>query len=264
MSLATVLGAAGFVGSRLTERLRRDGLEVYAPPKGSEALFERDLGVVYYCAGLTADFDARPFDTVEAHATLVAELARRGRFQRLVYLSSTRLYDHGGGGRESDALSIPVDSRRSLYDLTKGLGENLTLTRMDGRGCVARLANVYDCHPGDPGFLPEWLARAPGERDIVLDSTPSVARDYIHVDEVVQALILMAGSAEGIVNVASGELVSNGQLAQVFEAEGWKVSFLRDTPAPPSPQVDISRLQALGLSPQSVLDWTRDYLRGLA
>src|ERR1700754_4568436 len=104
--LATVVGAAGFVGARLTSRLRAGGWDVSAPAKGDPELLGRDLGTVFYCAGLTADYDARPFDTVEAHASLVSELLRADRFQRLVYCSSTRLYDGqpGADGEEAQPL----------------------------------------------------------------------------------------------------------------------------------------------------------------
>ena len=79
--LATILGATGFVGRRLQGKLTAEGWDVFAPDKGDKSLFGRDMGVVFYCAGLTADFDRRPFDTVEAHATLISELAHQGRIQ---------------------------------------------------------------------------------------------------------------------------------------------------------------------------------------
>src|ERR1700754_1764426 len=129
--LATVVGAAGFVGARLTSRLRADGWDVYAPAKGDPELLSRDLGTVFYCAGLTADYDARPFDTVEAHASLVSELLRADHYERLVYCSSTRLYDGPRKAESNEAEPLvfdPADPRR-VYDLSKALGENLTLAR---------------------------------------------------------------------------------------------------------------------------------------
>jgi len=166
---ATVVGAAGFVGSRLALRLAADGWDVYAPAKGDPELFERDLGTVFYCAGLTADYDSRPFDTVEAHASLIARLIQADRFERLVYCSSTRLYDgqRKAEAHEAEALVFdPADPRR-VYDLSKALGENLTLARSGGRGAVARLSNVYDWAEGAPGFLSEWLIAARGTREEV-------------------------------------------------------------------------------------------------
>jgi nucleoside-diphosphate-sugar epimerase len=129
---------------------------------------------------------------------------------------------------------------------------------------VARLSNVFDWEPEAPGFLSEWLIEAARTRDLRLDSSPHVARDYIHLDDVVSALIAMAGKpALGVVNVASGELVANGEIANLFLQAGWKVVFSRDiSPAPP-PRADIARLRALGVAPAPVKDVVRRYLEGL-
>jgi nucleoside-diphosphate-sugar epimerase len=263
---ATIVGAAGFVGRRLQARLVAEGWTVWAPEKADPALLERDLATVFYCAGLTADFDRRPFDTVAAHASLVSEIARAGRFDRLIYLSSTRLYDGQAKAEvsEDDPLVFdPADPRR-VYDLSKALGENLTLCRTDGRGVVARLANVYDWSEGAPGFLSEWLIRARAERALTLASSPHIRRDYIHLDDVVAALIAMAdGPPAGAVNLASGELASNAQIAEVFRALGWDVAFTGDADPPPPPNARIDRLRALGVAPRRVEDVVRGYLEGL-
>jgi len=119
--LATIIGASGFVGRRLQARLTSEGWDVFAPDKGDTSLFGRDMGVVFYCAGLTADYDRRPFDTVEAHATLVSALARAGRFEQLIYLSSTRLYDSQAAEAVDESAPLifdPADPRRT-YDLSK-------------------------------------------------------------------------------------------------------------------------------------------------
>jgi nucleoside-diphosphate-sugar epimerase len=264
-SLATVVGAAGFVGQRLAARLRADGWEVYAPAKGDPDLLRRDLGTVFYCAGLTADYDRRPFDTVEAHATLVSELIRADRFERLVYCSSTRLYD---GQRKAEAHEAeplvfdPADPRR-VYDLSKALGENLTLTRTDGRGRVARLSNVYDWMDGAPGFLSEWLIKARSTRDLVLDSSPNIARDYIHLDDTVAALIAIAQAQGDVFNVAAGRLTTNADICRVFEACGWWVKFTADANPLPPPNARVERLAGLGVTARPVEDVVRGYLEGL-
>jgi nucleoside-diphosphate-sugar epimerase len=263
----TVVGAQGFVGRRLVERLTAVGESPWTPAKGDPALTGRDLGVVYYCAGLTADYDRRPFDTVEAHASLVADILAAGRFERFVYLSSTRLYDGLGASAVDEAAPLvfdPADPRRT-YDLSKALGENLAMSRADGRGRVARLANVYDWGEGAPGFLSEWLIRARTERELALNSSPAVARDYIHLDDVVAALIAIAQSPEpAIVNVASGELVTNGEIAQVFEDEGWRVGFSGEARPAPPPNASVARLAALGVRPRPVREVVRAHLQELS
>ncbi|MEI9963405.1 MAG: NAD-dependent epimerase/dehydratase family protein [Caulobacteraceae bacterium] len=210
---------------------------------------------MFYCAGLTADYAARPFETVEAHVTLLARLLAEARFERLVYLSSTRLYDSLGadGGREDDALRLDPANPRSLYDLSKALGETLCLNQSGGRAAVARLSGVYDWRPGAPGFLSEWLQKARASRTVELDSATGVVRDYIHLDDAAAALRAILDSRESrIVNVASGENLSNEDLAAIFARHGWRTSFARTAPRQAAPVCDITRLRSLGMTPRSV------------
>lgn len=263
---ATVIGASGFVGRRLTRQLQAGGQRVFAPERGDPELFGRDLGVVFYCAGLTADYDQRPFDTVEAHASLVGEIIGAGRFERLVYCSSTRLYDGSAASApidESNPLVFAVTDPRRVYDLSKALGENLTLARSNGRGSVVRLANVYDWEPGASGFLSEWLAQAQASRQITLSSSPNVSRDYIHLDDVVRGMIAVGRSPEGVFNLASGACVSNGEIAEVFRACGWDVMFDGAANPPPPPTVSVERLRTIGVQVRPVRDVVRAYLEGL-
>ena len=253
MTLATVIGAGGFIGGRLVEILLAQGRDVLAPGRGDLSFFQQPLGTVFYCAGLTGDFGARPFDAVEAHVGLIAKILRDAQFDRLIYLSSIRLYDSAAknGGRESDPLTLDPALPRHVYDLSKALGENLTLTQSAGRGSVARLGNVFDLHPLASGFLSELLARATREQEIFLESSPKSARDYIHVDDAVTALMaLESRAASGIVNVARGENIDNAELSRIFKVAGRKLVFLGKSEPEPPPVCDIARLRALGVQPR--------------
>jgi nucleoside-diphosphate-sugar epimerase len=91
-----------------------------------------------------------------------------------------------------------------------------------------------------------------------------VRRDYIHLDDVVTALIAMSERpVPGVVNVAGGELTANGDIANLFVQAGWRVTFSRDIQPPAPPNADIGRLRALGVSPQPVKDVVRRYLERL-
>ena len=258
MSRFTVIGARGFIGGRLAAALRERGDSVYAPPRGEAELFDQDLGFVFYCAGLTGDFHVRPFDTVEAHVSFLAQVLKRGRFERLVYLSSTRVYDSLGeaGGDETDRLVFDPAAARNVYDLSKALGENLTLARSDSRGAVARLSNVFDWSAGAGGFLSDLLVQARRRKAIDLPaSAPAAVRDYIHADDVVAALIAMADRrAEGVVNLASGRNLSNRELAGVFQQAGWRLTLGEDRPVTPAPRCATTRLRGLGVAPRDPVE----------
>lgn len=263
MSRFTVIGAGGFIGGRLVAALTAQDHEVYAPRRGDPDLLTRDLGRVFYCAGLTGDFMVRPFETVEAHVGLIAQVLRDARFDRLVYLSSTRLYDSLGarGGHEADLLELDPALPRNVYDLSKALGENLCLARSGGRAAVARLSNVFAADPTASGFLSELLQRARTERVIELASSPHGGRDYIHIDDVISALLALDASAgTGIVNIARGETLTNAELVQVFADAGWRLTLTgRDIPPPP-PVCATDRVRALGVAPRDVRQVLADIL----
>lgn len=263
MSRYTVIGASGFIGARLVAALRARGDEVYAPARGDPELLSRDLGRVFYCAGLTGDFMLRPFDTVEAHVGLLTIMLRSAHFDRLVYLSSTRLYDSLGsrGGREDDVLEFEVAAQRNVYDLSKALGENLCLARSGGRAAVARLSNLFDWTEEAGGFLSDLLKRARRERVIRLESSPQAGRDYIHVDDVVEALLAMdAAGVQGTVNIAGGKVLSNAEIAQVFAEAGWAIEFTGDQALAHGPRCDVSRMAALGVRPREARNVLREIL----
>lgn len=262
----TVLGAGGFIGSRLTAALLRDGASVTAPARDDPAIFTRDLGRVFYCIGQTADYAANPAATVEAHAGLLARLLSQARFEHIIYLSSTRLYDDAisEAGAADSVLQLDPRKPRHLYDLSKALGENLCLTAANGRGSVARLSGVFDTAPGSPGFLSHWLQRARRERAFTLPSAGETLRDYIHVDDVVAALRKMAGLApRAIWNIASGEALSNADIAALFNARGWRMDFTKDAAPQHLPRCDISPMIAHGVTPRSPRALIANWLDGI-
>ena len=251
MTQFTVIGASGFLGSKIITALTAAGHDVYAPSRDDDALFTRPLGRVFYCAGLTGDFITRPFDTVEAHVTLLAKVLQSANFERLVYLSSTRLYDSLGanGGHETGALNLDPALPRNVYDLSKALGENLCLNQSGGRAVVARLSNVFAADHAASGFLSELLIRAKTERDIELNVSPNGGRDYIHADDAVAALLaLEASDLSGIVNIARGQVVTNAQLAEVFAAAGWQLRLTGQGDVAPQAVCDVGRMAGLGLT----------------
>lgn len=264
----TVVGAAGFVGSRLCTTLKARGAQVWAPARNEPWPWHGPLGHVIYCAGLTADYLARPFDTVQAHVSHLAAVLQHGLQQgamdSLVYLSSTRLYDALGEGlaREDAVLPMAPGNPRHLYDLSKALGESLCQVAGQSRARVARLACVYEGLRDADGFLPALLrqvqvARTTGARVVEVASSPHFTRDYVHLDDVVDALIRIALDGHApVYNVASGVNVSNAELfAYLEQRSGCQVRALLDTVPAPVPAVCIDRLvTGLQWHPRPLLD----------
>ena len=250
--IATIIGGHGFVGSALVRHLTAAGWDCRVPARDAPwPVTGQALGHVFYCAGLTGDYLARAADTVEAHVSLLVRVLQSSHWDSLVYLSSTRLYDGLPAGtlaQETALLPVAPQVPRHLFDLTKLTGESLCHVLGGGRARVARLASVYGS-PADPnGFLPALLrqvAQAPRGATIAVDSSPQAARDYIHLPDVLRALVDIAQrGTQTVYNVASGENVRNDELAQWVQRTAGRTLAFRSGQALAEPAVvDIHRLQ---------------------
>lgn len=244
--LATIVGHAGYIGSHLAQLLAGRGDDVFLPERNDPRLFGQKLGTVFYCAGLTADFRARPFDTVEAHVTLLARLLKEADFERLIYLSSTRLYDSLGGIRASEdlALRLNPDNPRHLYDFSKGLGENLCVTTSAGKASVARLSCIFGGSGCRDGFIAELIAKTLGHQEITLESSPHFTRDYLHVDEAAQLILAIAErGSHPIYNVARGENTPNSQLFEIVSRLTGCAIKTTSTAHVDAPTIDVTRIR---------------------
>ncbi|HEX5889773.1 MAG TPA: NAD(P)-dependent oxidoreductase [Pyrinomonadaceae bacterium] len=253
--MITILGASGFIGSHLAARLQQYKLEFQAV-KRNEPIPDGNLGNVIYCIGVTADFRSKPFETVDAHVCTLLDFVREQEFDSLLYLSSTRLYAGADSTAEEAALRVRPESANDLYNLSKLMGESITLNC--GRtGRVARIANVYGLDFKSDNFLPSILRQAATGAKIVFETAPESEKDYVWVHEVVENLIWIAAQGkQQIYNVASGVNVSNAQLAaRLQQLTGCEIEFAPGVPAIKYPRINIDRVRGeFGIVPSSVLD----------
>lgn len=256
MTLFTVIGASGYVGRHLVAHLRALGHSVQAPARDAAAVFDRQLGHVVYCAGLTADFRSRPFDTVQAHVGLLAEVLRRARFESLLYLSSTRVYMGAPSTDEDGPLTVIPGDPSYLYNLTKLTGESLCHASGRVGVRVARLSNVVgprmDASAGN--LVADLIAQARSGA-VSLRSDPRSAKDYVHLADVVDWLprIALTGRSR-VYNLASGVQTTHSLwLAWLKERTGCAVQMEHGGPMQTFLPINIQRLQAeWGVRPQAL------------
>lgn len=252
----TILGTSGFVGSHLVKALRAAQNEVYAPERGDWDIYSRPLGHVLYCVGLTADFRSRPFDTVLAHVSVLADVLERADFESLVYLSSTRVYARSSVGAEDLPLIVDSSDPSDLYNLSKLTGESLCRS-CDRKGVkVARLSNVIGCDPLSKNFLFALIREALSGR-IELQADSASAKDYILLDDVVALLPRIAVEGQDwCYNVASGINISHREIVdRLVDITGCEVSVLPGAPLLDFPTMDTSRIRSeFGFVHASVLD----------
>lgn len=240
----TVLGGHGFIGSRLVQHLNAQGHVVEAPGRDLEGIDDGELGHVVYAIGLTADFRKRPFDTVDAHVSLLARLLQRCRFESWLYLSSTRVYASLGNtlAAEDDAILVPPGPD-SLYNLSKLMGESLCLTLPNPAIRVARISNVYGVGMSRDTFLGAILNDLRLHGRVTVNESPESGKDYVGMEDVCKLLqAISLGGRQRLYNVASGRNFTHKVLLdRICALTGLSAGYSGGAPTRTFPLVDVSR-----------------------
>lgn len=244
---ATVFGAAGFVGRALVMHLRARGWEVRESRRGDTSWRAADLGHVFYTIGLTADFRSRPFDTIDAHVSLLTDVLRHARFSSLVYLSSTRVYATALSTDETTPIPTYSGNPDHLYNLSKLMGESACLGSGIPNVRVARLSNVFGADLASANFLTEVLREAVETGHVTLRTGLASSKDYVWVGDVVRALEAIAvRGMDPITNVAYGHNTTHQEIVDAIRREaGATISVADGAPKVTFPEIATRRLDDL-------------------
>lgn len=252
-----ITGACGFIGSHLTEALLAEGHHVtglddlstgrlanlgavtghprLALVKGSvtDAALTSDLAretdVVFHLAAAVGSFVIRDrtLESLRTNVTgsenVIEAASRHGA--RLVIASSSEIYGKNDkiGLREDDdrVLGSPLKSRWS-YAEAKAIDESMTEAYVRERGLRAVIVRLFNTvGPRQSGYygmvIPRFVRQALAGQPVTVFGTGEQIRCFCHVDDVIPALIGLAGCDAALgraVNIGTSQQVSINQLAQ--------------------------------------------------
>ena len=257
---ALVTGLGGFVGAHLAARLVVDGWDVtgiirpgskpwrlaalgLAP--GMVDVLEADLSnpeqtmaaghiaepdvAFLLAASRAAATPAERSGTAAVNGTsglwLVDALPHHCR--AVVRLGSSTEYGEADGPMAEDTPLRP----RGFFGATKAAGSLLTVAAADRRGlrsAVVRAFQVYGPHDHPGRLVPRALAAARDGTTLPLTG-PGRCRDWVYVDDVVEACVRVAGAdhlpAGQVLNLGTGRQVANEDLvAEVERVTGRRVT----------------------------------------
>ena len=292
---ALVTGGAGFIGRHLVARLARERCAVtsldvasprYPPPEGVRALSadirdeaaltaafaESRPQVVYHLAAQASVAASMrdPAADVETNvlgAVRVAQAAAAAGARRLVFFST-------GGALYGEPERIPVDEQTpaapaSVYGASKLAAERHLAVLAEARGfelSVLRPGNVYgpaQDPEGEAGVVAIFAARMLRNEPVTIFGDGSQARDYVYVDDVVEAALLAATGEPATCLVGAG--VATPTL-EVFETLARLCRYEQRPRFAPDRPGDIQRIALDAGRARSLWGWTPRWSleRGLA
>lgn len=285
---ALITGGAGFLGSALANRLSDKGHTVLAlddlsagDPRrlAPEVLFTRGdvkdvpklwtllqaVDCVYHLAARVRVPESihypNDYNSVNVGGTVaVMEAMRDTGVRRVVFASSGALY--------GEQANQPIDERQvpnpnSPYGVSKIAAEYYvsTLGRLYDIETVAlRIFNAYgpgqDLPPSYPPVIPHLLKQAWTGGSLVILGDGTQTRDFVYVDDVVDALVAASTATDvnrAVINVGSGQGVSINDLAtKVAQIAGKRASILHNR----GQSGGVSRLVAGVRRAEALLGWT--------
>ncbi|MEZ9107098.1 NAD-dependent epimerase/dehydratase family protein [Vibrio cyclitrophicus] len=255
MSLYTVFGGTGFIGSEFVKKLEEQGHKVEVINRKTADFLDRELGVVIYAAGF-GDCTNNCYNVLDANLTLLANILENANFEKLIYLSSTRVYLNQEYTNEDGNLNISINDSRRLFNLTKIAAEEMCqLSKKDV--LIIRPSNVYGLAINSPLFLPSIVRNALINNSIDMYVTRNYSKDYIFVGDVVKyTLDLLDKGAKGVFNLASGKNTSAKEIADIIvDKTNCNVNWLVDEDIDIFHEIDISKVNKnLDYRPNNVID----------
>lgn len=290
-----VAGHRGMVGSAIVRRLAREGCEVLTAGRDTLDLTDqaavrawfaqnRPDGVFLAAARVggihannvyPADF---LYDNLMIEANII-EAAWRSDVAKLLFLGSSCIYPKFAEQpiREDSLLTGALEPTNEWYAVAKIAGIKLcqAYRRQHGRDFISAMpCNLYG--PGDnfdlanSHVLPALIRKAHeaklrGESDLAIWGTGTPLREFLHVDDLADALVFLMKtySDEPHVNVGSGYDVTIAELARmVMRVVGLGGDLQTDPSKPdgtPRKLMDSSRLSAMGWNASIALE---DGIRG--
>ena len=277
-----VAGHRGMVGSAIVRRLRADGFTNLVLRAHAELDLTDQVAVDAFFASERPEYvflAAAKVGGIHANSTYPADFIRdnlaiqtnvihsawKHGVRKLLFLGSSCIYprDCPQPIKEEYLLTGPLEPTNEWYAIAKIAGIKLCQAYRKQYGFDAICAmptNLYgpgdNYHPENSHVVPALIrrfheAKLRGDKDVAIWGTGTPLREFLHVDDLAEACLLLMRrySSEQIVNVGSGDEVSIARLAQLIaEAVGYGGRLVFDASKPdgtPRKLLDTSTIHAL-------------------
>ncbi len=259
MGKILITGAAGFIGSQLAYRLKKNGEDIVLVDDFSygrednlifddadfrEEIYRKDIrdlefmnklfkdnkfDVVYHFAGITPlpDCQNKPIEAVDVNVrgtTIILDLVRRYGVPEMIFASTAAVYENTD---VFPSMEDKVNPPSLIYPSTKYAAEQFCRAYHEAYKipivCL-RFTNVYgphiDCLRTQPPVMGYIIRELYEGRRPTLHSTGEQRRDFVYVDDLIDLAILVRKNKDfDIVNVSTETTYSINEIASIIAKE---------------------------------------------
>ena len=238
MKTAVVIGANGFLGSRLVKKLLEEHLNIIAVYNFNnsnisplvktihkEVFFNTTYNVdyIYFLSGNYANSHKQ---LIEINNDLERYI-KKYPDAKFVYVSSTNVY-----GFQSDEISEHSSfNNPSLYGRFKLAGEFLISSLSNFS--IIRLTYLYGPGIANSSFLPTIIRSAKEKFEIILNGDGSRFQDYLYIDDAAEMCFIAANVSESRIYLGASSInISNIKIASIISKfTGCEIKFVGEEKA---------------------------------
>jgi len=236
---AVIIGAGGFVGGAIAERLAQDHVPALALTRRDVDLLAQDAGkkladllrpddaVVFVAALAPARNSAALIQNLVMAEQVIAALAAKTA-AHLVYISSDAVYADDANPVTERSCSQPS----SMHGMMHAARELMLKAEAKTPLAVLRPSLLYGARDPHNGYGPNRFRRSAEKGEpITLFGEGEEKRDHVFIGDVARlATLVILHRSRGVLNVATGVSTSFRQVAEVAVALSKKSTPIRGTP----------------------------------
>ena len=240
MTIFTIFGHTGFIGSHLKKKLKKHKLIL---PKRGQIQINKFLGNIIYCIG-SDDWMKDYYNSYKANIGFVPEIIHKNRFNSFTFLSTTRIYKKSKSTYENTLIRVNPNDRDDFYNLKKICAESLLLSQ-NKKINIIRLSNVYGENFGSPLVLPKFINDAINKKKIFLTINKNSSKDFLNIQDAIEMIYQISKKNKGgVYNVASGKMYKLITIAkELKKITGCKIILKNQNILVKEPKININKIK---------------------